>query len=106
MGDVDPGGDAEHGYIQVSEGWPPVELESEAHKKDRELIYVHYYFATRVLIAATKGRGDDFLKSWISKIRKTPRNRTNSATVIAAYDELTGKSLREIMKRTVSASSR
>ena len=49
--------------------------------------------------------GDGFLKSWIDKIRKTPWNRTNAATIIAAYDELTGDSLREIIKKTVAAPS-
>ena len=69
---------------------------------DDALSSAHYYFDTRVLLAATDGRDDGFLKSWINKIRETPWNRTNAATIIAAYDELTGDSLREIMKKAVS----
>ncbi len=83
-------------------GWPASGDESDVLKNDSELTQAHYYFATRVLLEATKGRGDVFLKTWIAKTRETPWNRTNAATIIATYDELTGDSLREIMKRTVS----
>ena len=88
------------------EAWPAVEAETERQTEDKELTYAHYYFTTRVLIAATKGRGDDFMKKWLSTIRETSRNRANAETIIAAYDKLTGESLRAIMKRTVSAKSR
>ncbi|MEO8351242.1 MAG: hypothetical protein ABI680_05885 [Chthoniobacteraceae bacterium] len=82
--------------------WPASGDESDALKNDSELTQAHYYFATRVLLESTKGHGDDFLKTWIAKIRDTPWNRTNAATIIAAYDELTGGSLREVIERTVS----
>lgn len=81
--------------------WQAVEA-GEDSKQDKVVLTAHYYFATRVLIAATEGRREDFLKSWITKIRETPWNRANSDTIIAAYDKLTGASLRDIMKRIVS----
>jgi hypothetical protein len=60
----------------------------------------HYYFATRALIAAT---GKETASSVL--ITKTADfvNRANAAAIIAAYEELTGDSLREIIKRTVVA---
>ena len=81
--------------------WPAVE--NEPQKKDDALTRAHYYFATRVLLAATEGRDEAFLKTWIAKIRETSWNRANAATIIAAYDELTGTSLRDLIKKTVSA---
>ena len=56
-----------------------------------------------MLLTATAGRDDGFLKSWIDKSRETPWNRTNAATIVAAYDGLTGDSLREIIKRIAAA---
>lgn len=85
--------------------WPAVGDKSAQQKNDEGLTQAHYYFATRVLLAATEGRGDGFLKSWITKIRETPWNRANAATIIAAYDQLTGESLREVIKKTVATPS-
>ena len=84
-------------------GWRAAENETDATKKDDALSSAHYYFTTRVLLAATDGRDEGFLKAWIDKLREIPWNRTNAATIIAAYDELTGDSLREIINKTVSA---
>ncbi len=81
--------------------WPTVE--NEPAQKDDSLTHAHYYFATRVLLAATEGREEAFLKTWIAKIRETPWNRANAATIIAAYHELTGTSLRDLINKTVSA---
>jgi hypothetical protein len=85
--------------------WALEEGDPAQGSKDEDLNHAHQYYATRALIVATEGRADDFLKTWIAKIRETPWNRTNAGTIIAAYDQLTGKSLREILKTTVAAPS-
>ena len=82
--------------------WPTAGDEPENLKSDDALTAAHYYFATLVLMKAMEGRGGGFLGQWIAEIRKTPWNRTNAGTVIAAYGKLTGKSLREIIEQTVS----
>jgi hypothetical protein len=86
-------------------GWASEESQSGLGRKDDELAQAHYYYATRVLMAAVQGRGDGFLKTWLAKIHETPWNRTNAATIIAAYDALTGKSLREIIKTTTAGNN-
>lgn len=81
--------------------WPTVEDENSGAKPAVEDSTPHYYFATQVIEKAVEGQGDDFVKRWLEEIRRTPLQRTNASTVIAAYDKLTDRSLKEIISQTV-----
>ena len=61
----------------------------------------HFYFATLVIEKACEGREAGFVKSWLDEIRRTPRDRANSGTVLAAYRKLTGKDLKDIIGEVV-----
>lgn len=63
----------------------------------------HYYFATLAMQEATSGKGADFIRKWIDEIRKSPWNRTNAGTVMAAYESLAGQSLAPILRRAGGA---
>jgi len=61
----------------------------------------YYYFATLVMMKACEGRGADFIQQWLDEIRKTPQNRANAGTVLAAYQKLTGKDLKSMIGEVV-----
>ena len=48
-----------------------------------------------------EGQGADCVKRWLEEIRRTPLSRTNSGTVLAAYQKLTGKDLAAIIAEVV-----
>lgn len=63
-----------------------------------KLNIAHYFFATRALLQATKGRGEDFIREWIGKIRETPWNRTNATTVLTAFQQISKEDLSRFLK--------
>ncbi|MCB1232925.1 MAG: hypothetical protein KDN19_21960, partial [Verrucomicrobiae bacterium] len=77
--------------------WPAVGDEDPSLDKVNGLESAHYFFATVAMLEAVEGQGDDFVRRWVEAIRKTPWNRTNAETVMAAYRELAGKSLKPIV---------
>ena len=81
--------------------WPTAEDVDNHSRPDVENAPAHYYFATLVIEKACEGRDAGFVKSWLDEIRRTPRNRANSGTVLAAYRKLTGKDLNEIIAEVV-----
>ena len=85
--------------------WTAVEKEDDSITEVEGLSAAHYFYATKVLLKASKGRDTQFIADWISKINETNWNRTNADTVIRAYDELTGKDLRNILIRTTKPKS-
>lgn len=81
--------------------WPAAEdIENGSHP-EVENSTAHYYFATLAIEKACAGQEADFVKRWLKEIRRTPLNRTNSGTVIAAYQKLTGKDLAAIIAEVV-----
>jgi hypothetical protein len=80
--------------------WEAVEDEDEA-EEDEELTNAMYRYATMVMLAAVEGQGPDFIRRWLEEIQRTPWNRTNTETVMAAYEKLTGEPLLPILKRVV-----
>jgi len=80
--------------------WTAAEKEDDSITEAKGLSAAHYFYATKALLKASKGRDTQFIADWISKINETNWNRTNANTVIGAYDELTGKDLRNILIRT------
>lgn len=81
--------------------WPAAEDVDNGSRPDVEHSMAHYYFATLVIEKACEGRDAGFVKNWLEEIRKTPLNRANSATVLAAYHKLTGKELKDIIREVV-----
>ena len=81
--------------------WPAAEDVENGSRPDVENPMAHYFFATLVIEKACEGRGAGFVKSWLDEIRKTPLNRANTATVLAAYHKLTGKELKDIISDVV-----
>ena len=81
--------------------WPVAEDVDNGSRPEVENPPAHYYFATLVIEKACEGRGADFVKSWLDEIRKTPRNRANSGTVLAAYRKLTGNDLKDMIGEVV-----
>ncbi|MEO6786953.1 MAG: tetratricopeptide repeat protein, partial [Chthoniobacteraceae bacterium] len=77
--------------------WPAQEdIDNGSHPQVAQ-VEAHYYFATLAIEKACEGQGGDFVKRWLEEIRRTPLNRTNSGTVMAAYQKLTGKDLAAII---------
>ncbi len=85
--------------------WAALENENESVAEAGGLSAAYYFYATKALLEATKGRDTQFIAEWISKINETNWNRTNSETVIRAYDGLTGKDLRHILTGAVKPKS-
>lgn len=83
--------------------WAAVEAENESVAEAEGLGAAHYHYATKALLEATKGQDKKFIAKWISEINQTQWNRTNAETVIRAYDQLTGKDLRELLIRATKA---
>lgn len=81
--------------------WPTEEDVKNGSRPNVENVPAYYYFATLVMQKACDGRGPDFIKQWLDEIRKTPLNRANAGTVLAAYRKLTGKDLKSIMSDVV-----
>lgn len=81
--------------------WPTEEDVKNGSRPNVENVPACYYFATLVMQKACEGRGADFVKKWLDEIRKTPLNRANAGTVLAAYRKLTGKDLKSIMSEVV-----
>jgi hypothetical protein len=81
--------------------WPVAEAVNDGSRPDVENPPAYYFFATLVIEKACDGRDAGFVKSWLDEIRKTPRSRTNSGTVLAAYQKLTGKNLKDIIAEIV-----
>ncbi len=77
--------------------WAAAEVENESVAEAEGLGAAYYHYATKALLEATKGRDTKFIANWISKINQTQWNRTNTETVIRAYDQLTGKDLRHLL---------
>ena len=67
------------------------------------LTAAYYYYATKALLAATEGRGEDFPAKWIAEIKKTNWNRTNARTAIDAYQKLTGEDLEKIVREVTES---
>jgi hypothetical protein len=81
--------------------WPPDEVVKSGLRPEVENPYAHSYFATLVMEKACEGQGPDFVKKWLDEIRKTPLNRANAGTVLAAYQKLTGQDLKSIVGEVV-----
>jgi hypothetical protein len=81
--------------------WPTVEDVNNASRPEVEKPQANYYFATLVMKKACESPGADFVKSWLNEIRKTPLNRANAGTVLAAYRKLTGFDLKEMIDDVV-----
>ena len=77
--------------------WPAEEDIDNGRRPQVANVEAHYYFATLVIEKACEGRGEDFVKRWLEEIRRTPPNRTNSGTILAAYRKLTGRDLAAIL---------
>ena len=78
--------------------WSAAEAADTGLARVEGLEAAHYYHATLALQKAIEGRGDDFLPRWLEAIQETSWNRTNSQTVMAAYERLTGESLEPLIK--------
>lgn len=74
--------------------WPAVENLPSNPKYE----HAHYYFATLALLAACEDQEPNFMKNWLTEIRKTPWKRTNNSHLLTAYEKLTGKDLRKIVE--------
>jgi hypothetical protein len=81
--------------------WPAVEDVKNGTRPDVENTLAYYYFATLVMEKACEGQNAAFVKKWFDEIRKTPLNRANAGTVLAAYQTLTGKDLKSIITEVV-----
>lgn len=120
MQDVDRRFGPGKGAATFAKTYPPDELRKQASKVDLlawpveeeikdgthpnvENVPAYYYFATLVMQKACEGRGADFIKQWLDEIRKTPLNRANAGTILAAYQKLTGKDLKSIIGEVVKA---
>ena len=77
--------------------WPAQEDIDNGARPQVGNVAAHYYFATLMIEKACEGQGGDFVKRWLEEIRRTPLNRTNSGTVMTAFQKLTGKNLTAIM---------
>ena len=77
--------------------WAALEAEDDSITEAKGLSAAHYFYATKALLKATKGRDTEFIANWIAKINETNWTRTNAETVIRAYDELTGNDLLNIL---------
>jgi hypothetical protein len=83
--------------------WPTEEDIKNGSRPNVENVPAYYYFATLVMQKACEGRGADFIQQWLDEIRKTPLNRANAGTVLAAYQKLTGQDLKSIIGQMVKA---
>ncbi len=81
--------------------WPTEEDIKSGSRPQVGNVVAHYYFATLVIEKGCEGQGGDFVKRWLEEIRRTPLNRTNSGTILAAYQKLTGKDLAAIIAEIV-----
>lgn len=81
--------------------WPTEEDIQNGSRPNVQNVPAYYYFATLVMQKACEGRGVDFVKKWLDEIRKTPLNRANAGTVLAAYRKLTGQDLKGIIGEVV-----
>jgi hypothetical protein len=77
--------------------WPAAENVKDGSHSEVENPSAYYYFATLVMEKACEGRGADFVKQWLDEVRKTPLNRANAGTALAAYRKLTGKDLKSMI---------
>ena len=88
------------GEVKLS-AWPAQEDIDNGSRPQVAQVEAHYYFATLAIEKACEGHGGDFVKRWLEEIRRTPLNRTNSGTIIAAYRKLTGKDVAAIIAEVV-----
>lgn len=78
--------------------WPTAEDIENGSQAATDNPEARYYFATLAMQAACADQGPDFIKDWLTEIRKTPRNRTNTNHILAAYQTLTDHDLRQIVE--------
>ena len=81
--------------------WPTEEDVKNGSRPNVENVPAYYYFATLVMQKACEDRGPEFIKQWLDEVRKTPLNRANTGTILAAYRKLTGRDLKSIMSEVV-----
>lgn len=76
--------------------WPAAENRGNYAE---DLNTANYAFATKVIADVCAKEGDDLLPRWFAQIGRTPREKTNIATVFKAYRKVTDDDLRKYLPK-------